>query len=97
MGILGTDGQMRMQGFNPNFRHPDGYTVKNTSRKEQNNTEFTYWSRLIKPWLAALVAPDGYSITVTKHFIRNRMHYWERWPSDEHWLRGYQGGTAHRG
>ena len=36
----------------------------------------TYWVRLIKPWLAALVAPDGYSIIVTKHFVRNRMHYW---------------------
>ena len=76
VGLLGTDGQMRQHGLNPYFRHPDGYSVKNTSRKEQNKTEFTYWSRLIKPWLAALVEPDGYSIVVTKHFVRNRMHYW---------------------
>ena len=76
MGLLGTDGQMRVHGLNPNFRHPDGHSVKNTSRKEQSKTEFTYWSRLIKPWLAALVAPDGYSIIVTKHFVRERMHYW---------------------
>ena len=31
---------------------------------------------LIKPWLSALVAPDGYSITMTKHFERAGMHYW---------------------
>ena len=49
VGLLGTDGQMRVHGLNPNFRHPDGHSVKNTSRKEQSKTEFTYWSRLIKP------------------------------------------------
>ena len=32
--------------------------------------------RLIKPWLLALVAPDGYSITMTKHFERAGMHCW---------------------
>ena len=78
--------------LNPYFRHPDGHSVKNTSRKEQSKTEFTYWSRLIKPWLAALVAPDGYSIIVTKHFVRRpdallgrggqAMNLWERQPSE---------------
>ena len=76
VGILGTDAQMRMHGFNPVFRHPDGHSVRNTSRREQSKTEFTYWSRLIKPWLSALVEPDGYEITMAKHFRRNRMYYW---------------------
>ena len=76
VGLLGTDAQMQQHGLNAYFRHPDGHKVPKTSHKEQNRTEFTYWSRLIKPWLSALVAPDGYSITMTKHFVRNRMHYW---------------------
>ena len=76
VGLLGTDAQMQQHGLNAYFRHPDGHKVPKTSHKEQNRTEFTYWTRLIKPWLSALVAPDGYSITMTKHFVRNRMHYW---------------------
>ena len=44
--------------------------------RRTGRTRATYWVRLIKPWLAALVAPDGYSIIMTKHFERAGMHYW---------------------
>ena len=76
VGLLGTDAQMRQHGLNAHFRHPDGRSVHNVLPKDRSRTRATYWVRLIKPWLAALVAPDGYSITMTKHFERVRMHYW---------------------
>ena len=44
--------------------------------KDRSRTRATYWVRLIKPWLSALVAPDGYSIIMTKRFERAGMHYW---------------------
>ena len=34
------------------------------------------WNPVIKPWWSALVEPDGYSITMTKHFERAGIHYW---------------------
>ena len=49
----------------------------NVLPKDRSRTRATYWVRLIKPWLAALVAPDGYSIIMTKHFERAGMHYWD--------------------
>ena len=76
VGLLGTDGQMQQHGLNAHFRHPDGRSVHNVLPKDRSRTRATYWVRLIKPWLAALVAPDGYSIIMTKHFERAGMHYW---------------------
>ena len=76
VGILGTDAQMQQHGLNAHFRHPDGRSVHNVLPKDRSRTRATYWVRLIKPWLAALVAPDGYSIIMTKHFERAGMHYW---------------------
>ena len=51
-------------------------TVHNPLPRDRSRTRATYWVRLIKPWLSALVAPDGYSITMTKHFERAGTHYW---------------------
>ena len=68
--------QMQQHGLNAHFRHPDGRSVHNVLPKDRSRTRATYWVRLIKPWLAALVAPDGYSIIMTKHFERAGMHYW---------------------
>ena len=76
VGLLGTDAQMQQHGLNAYFRHPDGRSVHNVLPKDRSRTRATYWVRLIKPWLAALVAPDGYSIIMTKHFERAGMHYW---------------------
>ena len=76
VGLLGTDAQMQQHGLNPYFRHPDGHSVHNVLPKDRSRTRATYWTRLIKPWLAALVAPDGYSIIMTKHFERAGVHYW---------------------
>ena len=82
VGILGTDAQMLAHGLSAYFRHPDGHSVHNVLTKDRSRTLSTYWARLIKPWLAALVEPDGYSITMMKHFVgagvggRNRVHYW---------------------
>ena len=76
VGILGTDAQMQQHGLNAHFRHPDGHSVHNVLPKDRSRTRATYWTRLVKPWLAALVAPDGYSIIMTKHFERSGMHYW---------------------
>ena len=76
VGLLGTDAQMQQYMLSGRFRHPDGHSVHNVIMKDRSRTWATYWVRLIKPWLAALVAPDGYSITMTKHFDRVRMHYW---------------------
>ena len=76
VGILGTDAQMQQYMRCGNFHHPDGHFVRNVIMKDRSLTWATYWVRLIKPWLAALVASDGYSIVMTKHFDRDRMHYW---------------------
>ena len=76
LGLLGTDAQMQQHGLNAYFRHPDSRSVHNVLPKDRSRTRATYWVRLIKPWLAALVAPDGYSIIMTKHFERAGMHYW---------------------
>ena len=76
VGLLGTDAQMQQYMLSGHFRHPDGHSVRNVIMKDRSRTWATYWVRLIKPWLAALVASDGYSIVMTKHFDRVRMHYW---------------------
>ena len=54
---------------------PIEWLVENWLPAGRGRTRATYWVRLIKPWLSALVAPDGYSITMTKHFERAGMHY----------------------
>ena len=77
VGLLGTDAQMMPQNWmHARWHHPDGHTVHNPLPRDRSRTRATYWVRLIKPWLSALVAPDGYSITMTKRFERAGMHYW---------------------
>ena len=77
VGLLGTDAPMMPQNWmHARWHHPDGHTVHNPLPRDRSRTRATYWVRLIKPWLSALVAPDGYSITMTKHFERAGMHYW---------------------
>ena len=77
VGILGTDAQMMpINWMNSRWHHPDGHSVHSPLVKDRGRIRATYWTRLIKPWLAALVEPDGYSITITKHFERAGMHYW---------------------
>ena len=76
VGLLGTDAQMQQHGRSSHFRHPDGHSVNNVLQKDRSRTRATYWTRLIKPWLATLVEADGYTITMTKHFERAGMHYW---------------------
>ena len=81
VGLLGTDAQMQqyMRTARDYYgRDPSGERIPCGLLDKRSKTKYyvRYWINVVKPWLSAPVTPDGYSITMTKHFERNRIHYW---------------------